>query len=89
MKTIALAELCSSVDTDKLLRAIVGPISEDRHLWRMNWLRSLIDAYDKGEIAPTDKCDDAQAMRECVDECREMWIDLSRATASVAPWSSD
>lgn len=63
----------------QLREAVVGGIPEQPPLWRINWLKSLIDAIDQGELAITDKCDDHDAMWDCINECRQMVRDVNEA----------
>ena len=83
------AELASSYEADKLLNAVVGPISEDRHLWRINWLKRVLDAVENGELAITDKCDDPEAMYDALHECHDMVRAVNKALENVHPWSKD
>lgn len=84
-----VAELASTFETYALLNAVVGPITEDRHVWRISRLRSLLDAIENGELAVTDKCDDPDAMRDCIAECRDMERAVNAALHEVHPWSND
>lgn len=62
-----------------LERAVIGPIPADRNLWRINWLRSLIQAIDDGELAVTTKSEDPSSINDCIAECREMVRDVNAA----------
>ena len=81
-----VAELASSFDGDKLLRAVVGHITEDRHLWRINWLKSVLDDLEHNV---TVTCDDPASFWEAIGECRAMVKAVNEAIANVHPWSAD
>lgn len=71
----------NEVTVDLLTSAVIGPITEDRHLWRINWLKSLLEAIDEGQLAVTDKCEDRSAMGDAIDECRAMVREVNVALA--------
>ena len=66
-------------DYNALRNAVIGSIPEDRHLWRINWLKSLLDDMESN-ITVT--CDDPAAFWEAVGECREMVRDVNKALAN-------
>ena len=61
---------------------MIGEIPEDRHLWRINWLKSLLDGISNGEIITSPKCDDPDAVYEAISECRDMVRDVNKALAN-------
>ena len=60
-------------------RAVIGTLPMDRNMWRINWLRGLIDAIDKGDLRVTGQCDDPDAIEDCIQECRDMVRDVNAA----------
>lgn len=86
---LAIHGACVTAAVDKererhaqLREAVMGDIPEQPQLWRINWLKSLIDAIDQGDLAITDKCDDPDAMWDCINECRKMVRDVNEALST-------
>lgn len=62
-----------------LQRAVIGSIPEDRNLWRINWLKSLLDAIDGEQIVISKDCEDPSAILDCIQECQAMVRDVNAA----------
>lgn len=68
-------------DARNVVDAVIGPIPEDRNMWRINWLKSLLDGFDSGELVISQKCDDHAAAWDAIGECREMVREVNAALA--------
>jgi hypothetical protein len=77
-----IADMMMRIETlEAIVEAVIGAIPEDRNLWRINWLKSLLDGFETGELMIGPKCDDPSAVHDCITECRLMVRDVNNALA--------